>query len=188
MSYRPIARQFFWMFAITCVMLGWLGAKPAEGCTSSSRASSRPCIRLLRRTVRDRIVREGRSRSPPRSRTSVLGKLKGASPVAVGAASEPNPRAEQGGRKDHDHETVFPPRPRRTDVAGASTVQPANAAGERVNPPELTWSFAGPFGRYDRAQLQRGLKVFKESCANCHSPRICSDSATLRISAIRTRR
>jgi ubiquinol-cytochrome c reductase cytochrome b/c1 subunit len=31
MTYRPIARQLFWMFAITCVILGWLGAKPAEG-------------------------------------------------------------------------------------------------------------------------------------------------------------
>jgi ubiquinol-cytochrome c reductase cytochrome b subunit len=31
MTYRPIARQLFWIFAITCVILGWLGAKPAEG-------------------------------------------------------------------------------------------------------------------------------------------------------------
>jgi ubiquinol-cytochrome c reductase cytochrome b/c1 subunit len=31
MTYRPIARQLFWMFAVTCVVLGWLGAMPAEG-------------------------------------------------------------------------------------------------------------------------------------------------------------
>jgi ubiquinol-cytochrome c reductase cytochrome c1 subunit len=36
-------------------------------------------------------------------------------------------------------------------------------------PPEMNWSFAGPFGTYDRAQLQRGLKVYRESCAACHS-------------------
>jgi ubiquinol-cytochrome c reductase cytochrome b/c1 subunit len=30
MTYRPIARQCFWVFGITCVMLGWLGSKPAE--------------------------------------------------------------------------------------------------------------------------------------------------------------
>jgi ubiquinol-cytochrome c reductase cytochrome b/c1 subunit len=29
--YRPLFRQFFWIFVITCVGLGWLGAKPAEG-------------------------------------------------------------------------------------------------------------------------------------------------------------
>jgi len=30
-SYRPLYRQFFWIFAIVCVGLGWLGSKPAEG-------------------------------------------------------------------------------------------------------------------------------------------------------------
>ena len=29
--YRPIYRWFFWIFAITCVALGYLGSKPAEG-------------------------------------------------------------------------------------------------------------------------------------------------------------
>jgi ubiquinol-cytochrome c reductase cytochrome c1 subunit len=36
-------------------------------------------------------------------------------------------------------------------------------------PTEEDWSFAGPFGTYDRAQLQRGLKVYKEVCSSCHS-------------------
>jgi ubiquinol-cytochrome c reductase cytochrome c1 subunit len=36
-------------------------------------------------------------------------------------------------------------------------------------PREQSWSFAGPFGTYNRAQLQRGLKVYKEVCAACHS-------------------
>jgi quinol-cytochrome oxidoreductase complex cytochrome b subunit len=29
--YRPLYRQFFWIFVIVCVGLGWLGSKPAEG-------------------------------------------------------------------------------------------------------------------------------------------------------------
>lgn len=36
-------------------------------------------------------------------------------------------------------------------------------------PEQLEWSFAGPFGHWDLAQLQRGLKVYKEVCAACHS-------------------
>jgi len=36
-------------------------------------------------------------------------------------------------------------------------------------PKEESWSFAGPFGTYDKGQLQRGLKVYKEVCAACHS-------------------
>jgi cytochrome c1 len=38
-----------------------------------------------------------------------------------------------------------------------------------IQPPRLKWSFAGPFGKYDEAQLQRGFKIYKEVCANCHS-------------------
>jgi ubiquinol-cytochrome c reductase cytochrome b/c1 subunit len=30
-SYRPIFKQFFWVFVIVCVALGYLGSKPAEG-------------------------------------------------------------------------------------------------------------------------------------------------------------
>ncbi|MDJ0931580.1 cytochrome b/b6 [Breoghania sp.] len=30
-TYRPVYKQFFWIFAIVCVFLGWLGSKPAEG-------------------------------------------------------------------------------------------------------------------------------------------------------------
>lgn len=36
-------------------------------------------------------------------------------------------------------------------------------------PTQESWSFAGPFGTYDKGQLQRGLKIYKEVCAACHS-------------------
>ncbi|MDY8109624.1 cytochrome c1 [Fulvimarina sp. 2208YS6-2-32] len=36
-------------------------------------------------------------------------------------------------------------------------------------PSELDWSFAGPFGSWDLAQLQRGYKVYREVCSACHS-------------------
>lgn len=41
-------------------------------------------------------------------------------------------------------------------------------------PVEQDWSFAGPFGHYDKAQLQRGLKVFVEVCSACHSMELVS--------------
>ncbi|MDR6430470.1 cytochrome c1 [Brucella pseudogrignonensis] len=37
------------------------------------------------------------------------------------------------------------------------------------HPKQESWSFSGPFGTYDKGQLQRGLKVYKEVCAACHS-------------------
>ncbi|MCB8838389.1 cytochrome c1 [Aurantimonas sp. VKM B-3413] len=36
-------------------------------------------------------------------------------------------------------------------------------------PEMLSWSFAGPFGHWDIGQLQRGLNVYKNVCAACHS-------------------
>src|SRR5216683_4301929 len=29
--YRPLYKQFFWLFVVTCILLGWLGSKPPEG-------------------------------------------------------------------------------------------------------------------------------------------------------------
>jgi len=42
-------------------------------------------------------------------------------------------------------------------------------AAEGVKIPAQDWSFDGPFGLFDRAQLQRGLQVYREVCAGCHS-------------------
>jgi cytochrome c1 len=44
----------------------------------------------------------------------------------------------------------------------------AFAAGETPVPPQQSWTFQGMFGKFDRAQLQRGFKVYREVCASCH--------------------
>ncbi len=36
-------------------------------------------------------------------------------------------------------------------------------------PKEVSFSFEGPAGKYDRRQLQRGFQVYKEVCSACHS-------------------
>jgi ubiquinol-cytochrome c reductase cytochrome c1 subunit len=46
-------------------------------------------------------------------------------------------------------------------------VAPALADGPDLKHP--TWSFSGPFGQYDQEQLQRGFKVYREVCSQCHS-------------------
>jgi ubiquinol-cytochrome c reductase cytochrome c1 subunit len=38
-----------------------------------------------------------------------------------------------------------------------------------LEPRDASFSFDGPFGRFDRAQLQRGFQVYREVCAACHS-------------------
>ncbi len=37
------------------------------------------------------------------------------------------------------------------------------------HPKQVAWSFNGPFGHYDKAQLQRGFQVYSEVCSACHS-------------------
>jgi ubiquinol-cytochrome c reductase cytochrome b/c1 subunit len=57
-------------------------------------------------------------------------------------------------------------------VAGSLAVlaaAPASAEEGEALPPKQKWSFAGPIGKYDRAQLQRGFKVYREVCSTCHS-------------------
>ena len=39
---------------------------------------------------------------------------------------------------------------------------------------DISLSFDGAFGTFDRSQLQRGFKVYKEVCSNCHSMRLIS--------------
>ena len=51
---------------------------------------------------------------------------------------------------------------------------PALAAGEAAPPKHVDFSFKGPFGKFDQAQLQRGYKVYREVCAACHSMELMS--------------
>jgi cytochrome c1 len=59
-------------------------------------------------------------------------------------------------------------------AGAAAFATPALAQIEQVPPPELKWSFSGPFGTYDPAQLQRGFKIYREVCSNCHSLNLLS--------------
>ncbi|RAK57978.1 cytochrome c1 [Phenylobacterium deserti] len=45
----------------------------------------------------------------------------------------------------------------------------AQAATHPKEPEKLQWSFEGPFGKFDQAQLQRGYKVYREVCSSCHA-------------------
>jgi ubiquinol-cytochrome c reductase cytochrome b/c1 subunit len=42
---------------------------------------------------------------------------------------------------------------------------------ESPKPSREHWSFAGPFGKFDTQQLQRGYAIYRQVCSNCHSMR-----------------
>jgi ubiquinol-cytochrome c reductase cytochrome c1 subunit len=51
---------------------------------------------------------------------------------------------------------------------------PALASGHAKEPHDIAYSFEGPFGKFDQAQLQRGYKVYREVCSACHSMKLLS--------------
>ena len=59
-------------------------------------------------------------------------------------------------------------------LAALTLTAPALAAGGAEHPENVKYSFEGPFGKYDQAQLQRGYKVYREVCSSCHSMTLIS--------------
>jgi len=54
-------------------------------------------------------------------------------------------------------------------LAAAMTVPGAAfAAGGGTHVENISFSYEGPFGTYEKHQLQRGFQVFQEVCAGCH--------------------
>lgn len=61
---------------------------------------------------------------------------------------------------------------RRIAIAGLAVALSSGAAMAAGKGPQIerqSWSFSGPTGQYEKAQLQRGFQVYKEVCSACHS-------------------
>src|SRR5580692_6150339 len=145
-KYRPLAKQFFWMFVVVCVLLGYLGAQPPEGIYVIAGRILTFCYFAYFLIMLPLLSRIETPRPIPNSI---------ADDVLAKTGSKAAPMVS----------TVI-----ALAIAGsllAGSVQ--NARAEDQTPVSQKWSFAGPFGKYDRGALQRGLKVYKEVCSVCHS-------------------
>jgi ubiquinol-cytochrome c reductase cytochrome b/c1 subunit len=143
--YRPLYRQFFWLFVATAILLGWLGSKPPEGgyVILSRLLTAWYFIHFL--VVLPVLGLVERPKPVPDSLAAAVLKGKKTAAVAIAAIA--------------------------AGLLGlAFTSHPASAqVPEPPPPPRNSWSFAGPFGRYDPGQLQRGFAVYHEVCQTCHS-------------------
>ena len=144
--YRPLAKQFFWIFVVVCVLLGYLGAQPPEGIYVIAGRILTVCYFSYFLILLPLLSRIEKPRPVPNSiADDVIAKYGSKTAPMVSAAV-------------------------MLAVAGAlfaGSTQSA-LAEQQDTPPSLKWSFAGPFGKYDRGSLQRGLKIYKEVCSNCH--------------------
>lgn len=57
-------------------------------------------------------------------------------------------------------------------LIGSGIGTAAQAAGAGVEIERRDWTFGGLFGYYDRAQMRRGYKVYKQVCASCHGMKL----------------
>jgi ubiquinol-cytochrome c reductase cytochrome b/c1 subunit len=144
-KYRPLAKQFFWIFVAICLGLGWLGAKPAEGIYVVAGRVLTFAYFAYFLIVLPILSRIEKARPLPNSIAEDVLRKTGKTPVSAAIALV---------------------------VGGMLLVGGANNAkaedGHGPTPPSLKWSFAGPLGKFDQGQLQRGLKIYKEVCSACH--------------------
>src|SRR6195256_608800 len=146
-KYRPLAKQFFWIFVVVCIGLGYLGAQPPEGIyvivgrilTVAYFGYFLILLPLLSRIEKPRPV-------PNSIADDVL--------------------AKTGGKTTPMVSTVIALLVACGLLVGGA--QNARAEDNSDAPPAQKWSFAGPVGKFDRGALQRGLKVYKEVCSACH--------------------
>jgi ubiquinol-cytochrome c reductase cytochrome b/c1 subunit len=89
-NYRPMYRQFFWVFCIVCVLLGWLGSKPPEG---GYVLASRICTLYYFAHFLVVLPLLGLFETPKPLPTSILETVlqgKGGSGMPIGARAEPH--------------------------------------------------------------------------------------------------
>jgi ubiquinol-cytochrome c reductase cytochrome b/c1 subunit len=144
--YRPLYRQFFWLFVLVSIGLGWLGSKPAEGGYVIA-ARVLTAYYFLHFLVILPLLGWFETTKPlPHSISQDV--LKHKAKVATVALV--------------------------VGVGALLATSSPSMAAEADTPPRNKWSFAGPFGKFDRGQLQRGFKVFKEVCQQCHGIQLLS--------------
>jgi ubiquinol-cytochrome c reductase cytochrome b/c1 subunit len=148
-TYRPLYKQFFWLFVLTCILLGWLGSKPPEGwyVVVSRLLTAWYFIHFI--IVMPLLGMIERPRPVP---SSISEAVKGGKKLALVAAIAVG-----------------------LSAALVGGLRPASAQEHAdLQPPRNTWSFAGPFGKFDRGQLQRGFKVYHDVCQTCHGLKLLS--------------
>jgi ubiquinol-cytochrome c reductase cytochrome c1 subunit len=59
-------------------------------------------------------------------------------------------------------------------IAAAAGLLAVPALAEQEEAKSVSYSFEGPFGTFDKLQLQHGYRVYKEVCSNCHSIKLLS--------------
>ena len=143
-TYRPLYRQFFWIFVVVCIGLGYLGAQPPEGIYVIAARILTVWYFVHFLIILPLVGRLETPRPLPNSISEAVLKKKAVATAAMLALAV------------------------GLGVAGALGSATRATAAEGPEPPQQKWSFWGPLGVYNTGQLQRGFKVYREVCQACH--------------------
>jgi len=144
--FRPWFRVAFWVFALDCVVLGFIGSKPPEEpfVTVGQIATFYYFFHFL-------II------------LPLLTKYEKTLPL-------PSSISQSVLAKKALH--VLLPAILVLSLAAPALASESNATSPHA--PPAGWPQEGAFGTYDRAALQRGFQVYKQVCSTCHSLRLLS--------------
>lgn len=116
-------------------------AEPAEAATAEEPAATD-------------AAPEGTAADQPEADPAAQDAADPAASDAVEAETQPEAATEEGATAE-------------TEQAEAAAAEEVAAVPHQVIH-DVSFSFEGPFGKYDQFQLQRGLQVYTEVCAGCH--------------------
>ncbi len=144
-KFRPLYRQFFWLFVLDCLVLGYVASKPAEGLLLRIGQFGTVYYFAHFLVILPIIGRIEKPKALPSSIANpVIKAVALVAMIMVGIAG----------------------------FGGAA--QASGGEGPALKKPDGGFSWEGVFGRYDKAALKRGWQVFHDVCSNCHSMRFVS--------------
>ena len=148
-TFRPLYKWFFWGFVVDCFILGFVGAYSPDHIFTNLGGLSNQTLRQITTLLYFAFFFIA---------LPLLGIYEKTKPLPK-SLSEPVLRREKE---------------RRTPAAMGlfclcllGSLKPLYGA-ETPTLPKENWSFMGPFGTYDRTELQHGFQIYQQVCSACH--------------------
>jgi ubiquinol-cytochrome c reductase cytochrome b/c1 subunit len=148
-TFRPLYKWFFWGFVIDCIILGFVGAHSPDYIYANLGGLSNQTLGQFTTLFYFGFFLLA---------LPLLGLYEKTKPLPK-SLSEPVLRSGK--------ERRFFAKSGVIALLILNGISPAYGSDAPPLPHEK-WSFQGPFGTYNRAELQHGFQIYKQVCATCH--------------------
>ena len=149
-TFRPLYKWFFWGFVVDCFILGYVGAYSPDHIFT--------------------YIWAGLSNQTLGQITTLIyfAFFLGALPLlGIYEKTKPLPKSLSEPVLRSNNEKKFIIQKSLFCLPFLGSLNPLYGA-ETPTLPHQEWSFEGPFGTYDRAELQHGFQIYKQVCSACH--------------------